>query len=107
MLATIIHKAHKIEAIRELISKLNDDQINLIAYIKYYLQAQYPSIDYSCIDIVDVYFEEFDEAPGNAHPSGTYFSEQVIDSLYCPDSGTGAQYIPISDNRYLVVEYEF
>ena len=107
MLATIIHKAHKIEAIRELISKLNDDQINLIADIKYYLQVQYPSIDYSCIDIVDVYIKEFDEVPGNAHPSGTYFSEKVTDSLYCPDSGSGTQYIPISDNIYLVVEYEF
>lgn len=107
MLAAIVHKAHQVEAIRELMRKLNDDQINLIADIKYYLQTQYPSIDYSCIDIVDVYFEEFDEVPGNAHPSGTYFSEKVTDSLYCPDSGSGTQYIPISDRRYLVVEYEF
>lgn len=107
MLATIIHKAHKIEAIRELISKLNDDQINLIADIKYYLQMHYPSINYDYIEIVDVYIKEFDEAPGNVHPSGTYFSEQVLDSLYCPDSGSGTQYIPISDKRYLVIEYEF
>lgn len=107
MLAAIVHKANKIEVIREFMSKLNDDQINLIADIKYYLQVQYPSIDYSCIDIVDVYFGEFDEVPGNAHPSGTYFSEKVTDSLYCTDSGNGTQYISISDKRYLVVEYEF
>ena len=35
------------------------------------------------------------------------FQKKVTDSLYCPDSGSGTQYIPISDRRYLVVEYEF
>lgn len=61
-------------------------------------------------DLNNIVITNFDivETPyGVLEDDNTYVNEHCDDSLFCPDSGSGEQYIPIENGDYLKLDYVY
>ena len=94
---TIIDIVSRIEEINQEMSRLDGERDDAISMIKQLL-GDYQAIEITGVAIVETPYGVKDE-------NGRYVNEYCEDSLFCPDSGYGEEYIPIENGDYLKVDY--
>lgn len=93
----VINIVNRIEEINAQMSRLDKERDDAIYVIKQLLG------DYQNIQITGVAIVE--QPYGIKYENGRYVNECCDDSLFCPDSGHGEEYIPIENGDYLKVDY--
>ena len=93
----VINIVNKIEEINQEMSRLDRERDDAICVIKQLL-GDYQAIEITGVAIIETPYGVKDE-------NGRYVNEHCDDSLFCPDSGHGEEYIPIENGDYLKVDY--
>ncbi len=93
----VIDIVDRIEHINQEMARLDKERADAIYVIKQLL-GDYQDIEITGVCIVDTPY-------GIKGKDGRYVNEHCDDSLFCPDSGYGEEYIPIEDSSYLKVDY--
>ena len=93
----VIDIVNRIEDINMEMSRLDKEKTDAIYVIKQLL-GDYQAIEITGVAIVETPY-------GAKYDNGRYVNEHCDDSLFCPDSGYGEEYIPIENGDYLKVDY--
>ena len=93
----VIDIVNRVEEINMEMSRLDRERNDSIYVIKQLL-GDYQDIEITGVAIVETPYGVKDE-------NGRYVNEHCDDSLFCPDSGYGEEYIPIENGDYLKVDY--
>ena len=99
-----INTVKAIEALNKQLDSVCRQRDELINDLKYTIIKNDPDCGLNYLEVTS--YSIVNEPQGNRQDNGSYISEKCDDSLYCPDSGSGALFYPLeNEEKYLRIDY--
>lgn len=97
----IVNSVKAIHSLSRQIDSITKEKEEMENDLIHYLESQGHDLN----NIIVTGFEIVESPYGVLEYDNTYVNEHCEDSLFCPDGGSGEQYIPLENGDYLKLDY--